>query len=236
MTIGVVIGEANTQEATVFLFQEAEVRVGQHVILELDEGILGLIISVSTNSPILDDNTNDEEIVKDLIFKKYEIPKYKKARVQLLRKLKDLTQPSSPPPGTSVRLASNDELATIFSNGNIRIGTLIGENVEVKIDVNAMARHLAILGATGAGKSNTVAILTSRIAEKSGTVIIFDYHGDYYNSDIKNLNVIEPKINPLYLTPAELSALLEIKGNAYIQYRIIRRALEEFHAEIERDK
>ena len=235
MTIGVVIGKASTQRATVFVFQEAKTRVGQHVILEHDEGILGLITSVITDSPVLDDNTSDEGLVKDLIFKKYEIIKYRKARVKLLCKLKDLTLPDSPPPpGTRVRLALDDELTTIFSNGNIRIGTLIRKNVEVKIDVNAVARHLAILAATGAGKSNTVAVLSSRIAEKGGTVIIFDYHGEYYNSDIKNLNVIEPKINPLYLEPDELATLLEIKVNvAHIQSRIIRKAFKEVKEEIE---
>jgi len=231
--IGVVVGETSPQGATVFLFQEAEVRVGQHVTLEYDGGVLGLITSVVASSPVLDDKTSDEEIVKDLISKRYEIPAYKKANVKLLCKLKDLTKPSSPPPpGTRVRLALNDELAKIFSNGNIRIGTLIGENVEVKINVNAMARHLAIFGATGAGKSNTVAVLTSRIAEKGGTVIIFDYHGEYYNSDIKKLNVIEPKINPLYLEADDLAALLEIKDNAPIQRRIIRRAFEEVKEKI----
>jgi len=232
--IGYVVGSANTQEATVLL--EQKVRAGYYVILEYEnEKVLGLVTLVTTGSPLLDDNLNDIELVQRVKKIGNNIPTYMKAKVKLLCKLDGdrLAQPDLPPvAGTPVRLASDDELRKIFSDGTIRIGKLIGRDIEVKIRVNSLTRHLAILAATGAGKSNTVAVLASRIAEQNGSVLIFDYHGEYYESEINNLNNIEPKINPLYLTPAEFATLLQIRENAIIQYRILRRAFKSFIDEI----
>ena len=232
--IGYVIGSATTQEATVLL--EQKVRAGYYVILEYEkEKVLGLVTLVTTGSPLLDDNLNDVEVVQRVKKMGNNIPIYMKAKVKLLCKIDGdkLAQPDLPPvAGTPVRLATDDELRKIFSDGEIRIGKLIGKDIEVRIRVRPLTRHLAILAATGAGKSNTVAVLATRIAERNGSVLIFDYHGEYYGSEIRNLNNIEPKINPLYLTPAEFATLLEIRGNAVIQYRILRRAFGEFIEEI----
>ena len=232
--IGYVIGSANTQEATVLL--EQKVRAGYYVILEYEnEKVLGLVTLVTTGSPLLDDNLNDIELVQRVKKIGNNIPTYMKAKVKLLCKFDGdrLAQPDLPPvAGTPVRLATDDELRKIFSDGTIRIGKLIGRDIEVKLRVNSLTRHLAILAATGAGKSNTVAVLASRISEQNGSVLIFDYHGEYYESEIKNLNNIEPKINPLYLTPAEFATLLQIRESAIIQYRILRRAFKSFIDEI----
>ena len=232
--VGYVIGSATTQEATVLL--EQKVRAGYYVILEYeDEKVLGLVTLVTTGSPLLDDNLNDIELVQRVKQIGNNIPIYMKAKVKLLCKINgnDLAQPDLPPvAGTPVRLATEDELKKIFSDGTIRIGELIGKNIEVKLRVNSLTRHLAILAATGSGKSNTVAVLSSRLSEQNGSVLIFDYHGEYYGSEIKNLNNIEPKINPLSLTPAEFATLLEIRDNATIQYRILRKAFKSFLTEV----
>ncbi|BAB67210.1 DNA double-strand break repair helicase HerA [Sulfurisphaera tokodaii] len=229
MIIGYVVGSATTQEANVLL--EKKVRSGYYVTLEYDdEKVLGLVTLITTGSPLVDDSLNDIELVQRIKQMGNKIPIYMKAKVKLLCKLDGkLSQPDLPPvAGTPVRLATNEELSTIFSEGTIRIGKLIGSDVEVRIRVNALTRHLAILAATGSGKSNTVAVLSSRLSEVFGSVLIFDYHGEYYESEIKNLNNIEPKINPLNLTPDEFATLLEIRENATIQYRILRRAFKSF--------
>lgn len=234
MTIGYVVGSANTQEATVLL--EQKVRSGYYVTLEYEnEKVLGLVTLVTTGSPLLDDNLNDIELVQRIKQMGNNIPVYMKAKVKLLCKIdsNDLAQPDLPPvAGTPVRLATEDELRKIFSDGIIRIGELIGKNIEVRLRVNSLTRHLAILAATGSGKSNTVAVLSSRLSEQNGTVLIFDYHGEYYGSEIQNLNNIEPKINPLSLTPTEFATLLEIRDNATIQYRILRKAFKSFLMEV----
>ena len=234
MPVGYVIGTSTVQETTVLLLED--LRVGQYVTIEGDNKILGLITSVTSNSPILDDSTIDTQIVKEMIEKKIEIPRYAKAKVKLLCRLNDLLLPDFPPlPGSPVRLANDEELQRIFSDGEIEIGKLIGREVKVRIKVNALFRHLAVLASTGAGKSNTVAVLSSRLAEKEITSLIFDYHGEYYNSDIRKLNVILPKINPKYLTASEFATLLGIRENAVIQYRVIRKAFREFVSKVEEE-
>lgn len=233
MIIGYVVGSANTQEANVLL--EQKVRSGYYVTLEYEnEKVLGLVTIVTTGSPLVDDNLNDIELVQRIKQMGNKIPVYMKAKVKLLCKIDGkLSQPDLPPvAGTPVRLATREELQSIFSDGVIRIGELIGNNVEVKLRVNSLTRHLAILAATGSGKSNTVAVLSSRLSELNGSVLIFDYHGEYFGSEIKNLNNVEPKINPLYLTPSEFATLLEIRENAIIQYRILRRAFKSFLDEV----
>ena len=57
------------------------------------------------------------------------------------------------------------------------MGTLISQdNVEVKVDLEKMlSRHLAILAMTGAGKSDTVAIVVDGILEYNGCVVIFTW-------------------------------------------------------------
>jgi len=228
MIIGYVIGEASPQEA--LMLAESPVRVGRYVILEYDGAkVLGLITQVTRGSPFLDLSTNDVKIVQRLRDFETAIPQFVKAVIKLLYDMNSGSQPDLPPsPGTPVRFANDDELREIFSGGDIVIGHIIGMTIPVTIKVNSLSRHLAILAATGSGKSNTVAVLSQSIAEIGGAVIIFDYHGEYYTSDIKPLNIIEPKLNPLHLKPREFATLLEIRGNAHIQYRFLRRAFTEY--------
>ncbi|MUN29329.1 DNA double-strand break repair helicase HerA [Sulfuracidifex metallicus] len=228
MDIGFIIGEATPQEA--YMITLGNIRLGTYVVIEYDDiKALGLITWLTRGSPLLDGQVNDIEMVQDMTKNKERIPHYIKATIKVLC---DLNQngrlPTLPPyPGTVVRLATRDELNAIFSSGELRIGTLVGTDVPVKISINSLSRHLAILAATGSGKSNTIAVLSERIAELGGSVLIFDYHGEYSDSDIRNLNVLEPKLNPLELTPREFATLLEIRPNAFKQYRVLRRAFSE---------
>jgi len=70
-------------------------------------------------------------------------------------------------PGEVVERAKDEDLERIFSNGHIKIGRLLArENVEVGLDVNKLvSRHFAVLAVTGAGKSNTIAVLSKEIVD-----------------------------------------------------------------------
>jgi len=232
MIVGYIIGTATTQEAT--MLAKEPVRLGRYVILEYDNlKVLGLITAVTRGSPLINDSMDDVEILDDMTFVN-QIPRYIKSEIKLVFDFNSGSQPDIPPiAGTPVRFAEDDELKKLFSDGDISIGKLIGTKVPVKIKINSLARHLAILAATGSGKSNTVAVISQRISNIGGSVLIFDYHGEYYNSDIQFLNPIDPKLNPRYLAAREFSTLLEIPRNAPIQYRILRRAFTEYQKEIE---
>jgi len=168
MIIGYVIGEASPQEA--LMLAESPVRVGRYVILEYDGAkVLGLITQVTRGSPFLDLSTNDVKIVQRLRDFETAIPQFVKAVIKLLYDMNSGSQPDLPPsPGTPVRFANDDELREIFSGGDIVIGHVIGMTIPVTIKVNSLSRHLAILAATGSGKSNTVAVLSQSIAEIGG--------------------------------------------------------------------
>ncbi|BCU69228.1 DNA double-strand break repair helicase HerA [Stygiolobus caldivivus] len=233
MTIGYIVGSATTEQATALL--EKKIRNGYYVVVEYDdEKVLGLVTQTFTGSPLLDNNLSDIEFIQKIKKFNNSIPYFIKARIKLLCKLNNsLSRPDIPPvAGSPIRLATDEELRSVFSNGEIKVGKVIGTDVEVKIRLNSLARHLAILAATGSGKSNTVAVLSSRIAENGGSVLIFDYHGEYFDSEIPRLNQIEPKINPLKLTVGEFATLLELRENANIQYRILRRAFKQFVEEV----
>jgi len=112
--------------------------------------------------------------------------------------------------------------------GSVRIGSLITrEDVPVYVDVNKMVnKHLSILAITGYGKSNTVATIINNIMENRGAILVFDMHSEYVNSEFSNaeVNIIKPKINPLQLRTGEIAKLSNIVGDAYVQYRYLRKA------------
>lgn len=86
-----------------------------------------------------------------------------------------------------VHLVTEDDLAKIYGDaelGQVTIGRLAGaESIPVRIDLDALvARHSAILGSTGSGKSTTVASLLRSICSSefpSARILLIDIHGEY---------------------------------------------------------
>ncbi|NQU80462.1 MAG: ATP-binding protein [Bacteroidetes bacterium] len=87
---------------------------------------------------------------------------------------------------------SLDEITSI-TVGNISVS----ESLPAKIDLNKLVtRHCAILGSTGSGKSNTVAVLLESIAKNnfnSARILVIDPHGEY-NETLKEFSKVY-KIN-----------------------------------------
>ena len=54
-------------------------------------------------------------------------------------------------------------------------------------------------------------------------------HGEYVDATFTNgeVNVIEPVINPIYMSFSEIKNLANIKGSAHIQERYFRKAFNE---------
>ncbi len=140
-----------------------------------------------------------------------------------------------PPPNTPVYLASTEVLRRLFSargEGTIRIGHLLGRpDVEVRVSMDALVKHLFVTGTTGSGKSNTVAVLIDRIASEGGMVIVYDVHGEYANLQPMNSNVVVERvrlaINPLKIPPRILARMIVPEAAATVQRRLITRALNE---------
>jgi len=145
------------------------------------------------------------------------------------------TPRTPPPPGAQVFLAPASHLQRLFSRGGedtVRIGHLVGRpDVEVRVSIDALAKHLFITGTTGSGKSNTVAILIDRLASVGGTAIVFDVHGEYANLVPENSGVevrtIDLYINPLRIPPRALARMIVPEASATVQRRLVANAIRE---------
>lgn len=94
-----------------------------------------------------------------------------------------------PTVGDSVHLVTKGDLEKIYERPDdaryVQIGHLAAaESIPALIDLNALVtRHSAVVGATGSGKSTTVAGVLSALAEgeryPSARVLIIDVHGEY---------------------------------------------------------
>ncbi len=228
--IGAVVGESTS--TTVTVNTRLQLRVGEYVIIEPLNGepILGWVEeSIAKNEYVEDVVELEDAEMSDFLIRNYDFMMHQTkyyAKVKLLSLLRPLIEEGrqdpprhAPDPLSPVYKANPDVLKMIFSKEDdmryIRIGVLSAhEDVPFYINVNSIiSRHLAIVAVTGAGKSNTVSVIVSRLVkEKNGTVLIFDMHGEY--SDVLErplVNLIEPKLDPTKLEPDAFAKLLNIK-------------------------
>jgi DNA helicase HerA-like ATPase len=155
------------------------------------------------------------------------------------------------PPRTPVYQASKEVLEEAFSicygaftelysdsplSSWVRIGALRSHrDVEVKVNIDAvLSKHLAVLGSTGSGKSNLVAILVDRVAGLGGQVVIIDSHGEYSDMDVASKDVklvhFEAKVNPLKVSPVVLASTLIPEAAATKQRNLLRKAIRELNS------
>ena len=241
--IGIIVGESTPLHSIVLFNHDIRPppRVGMYVTTMTEEGeVLGIVESVRTGNPLLPEDTMDlEGAMKITAFRDITGKRYMRGFVQWLSLLEPLVQgkpvsPSLPPePSGNIYRASPGDLEKIFGPTGedwVRIGSLLSDSsVPFKVNVNQLARHLAILAVTGGGKSNTVCILSRRIVEDlGGTVVIFDMHGEYSTMQLPGLiSVKKPEVNPVNLTFEELKTLARLPDNAHNQERILREAWSE---------
>ncbi|MEM0480906.1 MAG: ATP-binding protein [Candidatus Aenigmatarchaeota archaeon] len=229
MIIGRCIGEAKVNEVS-FISSKVP-QIGQYVILEY-EGykVLGMIENLVRFHPALEEVYNEESIekIREIDKDSFVI----KGKIKIIGEVESLKLPRIPPlPGTEVKVADKELLEKIFgkSEKSIHIGTLLtNSEVNVYLDINKLiSRHLAILSITGAGKSNTVAVIVNELLKFNGTSLIFDMHSEYLDASFERKIILPTKINPLFLDDIEFAKLINIGEEAYVQARYLRKALRE---------
>ncbi|SDA39741.1 helicase HerA-like domain-containing protein [Methanobrevibacter millerae] len=238
MTVGYCVGEISLSELT--FISDKMPQVGEYVTVEYDgKKVLGMVESLVRGNDALNIDLHDVDAIQT-ISRIGGNDYYIKGKVKLLGDVDDkLRLPRTPAlPGTPIKLADKEILDKVFKVKNpIKLGTLVNqEDVEVNVEANPMLnRHLAILAMTGAGKSNTVAVLMDQLLAYSVPIFVFDMHGEYRDAEFPNgnVNVIAPKINPTYMSFAEIKRLVNISGNAYIQERYFRKAFHHVKREID---
>ncbi len=238
--IGRCVGETSLIDVS-FISKEMP-KVGEYVTLEYDgKKVLGMIEglvrgSVSISSEIYDPKTIEK--IREMEGDDH----YIKGRVRILGDVDDgLRIPRTPAsPGTEIRSADSEILKRIFQleGAGLKLGNLITqEDVPVEVDINKMvSRHLAVLAMTGAGKSNTISVIVNGLLEVNGSVLIFDMHSEYVNTNFgrDKVNKLKPKINPIYMSFAEVKKLSNIPPNAYVQERYFRKAYNSAKNDLEK--
>ena len=91
--------------------------------------------------------------------------------------------------GDTVHVVTESDLKTVYAPGDedgyVAIGRVASaESIRAYLDLNRLvSRHSAVVGSTGAGKSNAVANLLGAVSNrdhfKSARVVLFDLHGEY---------------------------------------------------------
>lgn len=237
MVVGYCVGEISLSELT--FISDKMPQVGEYVTVEYDgKKVLGMVENLVRGNDALNIDLHDVEAIQTIARiggKDY----YIKGKVKLLGDVNDnLRLPRTPAlPGTPIKLADKEILDKVFKVKNpIRLGTLVNQrDIEVNVEGNPILnRHLAILAMTGAGKSNTVAVLMDQLLSYNVPIFVFDMHGEYRDADFPNgsVNVIQPKINPTYMNFSEIKRLVNIPNNAYIQERHFRYAFNKARTQI----
>ena len=228
MVVGSCVGETSLSEVT--FISDKMPKVGEYVTIEYDgKKVLGMIENLIRGNDALNVDINDFKAIQKISRIGVD-DNYIRGKVKILGDVNDnLKLPRTPVlPGTEIRLADKDTLNEIFKVKNpIKLGSLVNQSdVEVNVEANPiLSRHLAILAMTGAGKSNTVSVLIDQMLGYDVPVFVFDMHGEYVGADFPNgeVNVIRPKINPIYMSFHEIKKLVNIPSNGYIQERHFKK-------------
>lgn len=234
--LGILVGD--TRPDRVFFESRRPVSIGEYVVMDYGNGsVLALVENSKVSSDALgaairnfDEAYESSQVaIENKRDKSYRATVRVLGYIEELRKCKSVIPALPPEPGTRVFEATSEDLAAVFSTLGpewMRVGALL-RNPDVDAKVNAdkvVSRHLAILAMTGMGKSNLVSLMAKELAKIHGTVVIFDYHGDYSTLDIANLNLADAKINPRYLPLEKLADVMEIQENATNQRHVLRAA------------
>ncbi len=202
--------------------------IGDYVSVALGEGrwVLGMITHVERGSRELTGRDIVSADDADKIIRLVGEPReWSRATVKLLGVVEEggggirLSLPRVPPPsGAGVFRAPREALRSLFvpdHGRGVEIGRLLTrDDVRVSLDPNELvSRHLAILAVTGAGKSNTVAVLVDRLLDLGGVVAIFDLHSEYGDLELTGSGEVlrvDPVINVNLLSLGEIAQLLGI--------------------------
>ncbi len=238
--IGAVVGEARPDLFDALFSRPA--RMGEYVIAHTQEGVvLGMVEDSTIENKVINIVSDYSSVVEAWEATKAN-PRDKsyRATVRVLGVLDMLKKgesyiPSVPPePGSPVYEATYEELSSVFGRqekGYVRVGVLLRAHeqpVPVYVNINKIAsRHLAILAATGSGKSNLLALLAKRISELHGTMVLFDYHGEYGGVSFERAQHVEPKINPKVLSSDEFADMLDMPAHATRQRDVLRNAFND---------
>jgi len=155
-------------------------------IMSVDGGAtiaLGLVSAMSVPAPTLDNSVAVVRIIEIEL-----IGEFTKSTINAPARFRRGVS-SYPTLGDEVHVATRDELTALFAvNGtaSVRVG-VVKQDAAIPATVNVdelFARHCAILGTTGAGKSCAIALLLRAVLDRynNAHIVILDPHNEYSKS------------------------------------------------------
>ena len=228
-TIGYTIGENKTTK--IEFISKGNPEIGEYIYYKYEgKVIIGMIESLYRGNQSIDKLIRNPEVVKRIMEIEQDMDQYIRGTVTVLGDKDNLIIPRIPcPAGTEIKKADTKLLNEIFERDEgVEIGSILtNPDVKVNLDVNSMvSRHLGILAMTGAGKSNTTAVIIDELLKVGGCIVVMDMHSEYGQSKFSNgkIKTINPRINPKDLNIYELKKLSGISDNAVNQERYLRDA------------
>jgi uncharacterized protein len=240
-SLGIIL--APTSANNVSAETKRPIPIGQYVTfqIESEQSVLGVVESsqISSRALQMERVTNIYEAEESVMVSSENIrDKSYKVRIKILGLMKELQKCKialpeyAPSPGTRIYSAASDELQPLFAPHQpnwLRVGTLLRQHdVEVRTNITKIpSRHLAVLAMTGMGKSNLVSLIAKGVSEIPGSVVIFDYHGEYGGLKLSNIINVQARINPRLLSIEQFADLLEVRGTADLQRTVLSKCFTE---------
>lgn len=184
-SIGYVVGENSSDFFRFVINSDAPLKKWEYVSVRSGKSeVIGRVERVISRSELLNEDLGYEsasKYVSNRIFDEVSL-----CHVRSLGVLRDGNVELSRDiirPGSEVFRSSRETLQAMFGFGEesgLYLGNLVDrEDVRVTVDLNGFRRHLAILAQTGAGKSNSAAVIMEELLRKGASVVVLDPHADY---------------------------------------------------------
>lgn len=189
--IGRVVGETSSTRFKFAVREGKEPAVFEYVKInikdridgeEVRKPVLAQVTSISRHNPAMEGNTPIEAV--ETMTEQGIDNTRTVASAQVIGYMGEtgVTKPRyAARPGTEVQKAPDSFLEKFVSTEDgLKIGKMLTrESVTAELDMEGLNRHLAILAATGAGKSHTTGVIIEEMLEKGASMIAVDPHGDY---------------------------------------------------------
>ncbi len=128
--------------------------------------------------------------------------------------------------GAVVHLATHEDIGAVYSqpaSPSIRIGALSNDETQpafVMID-ELLAKHFAVIGSTGSGKSCTVSLILSSILEQepNAHIILLDPHNEYTKcfDGLSEVINVEAEHLPFWVLDREEAVRVMVRGGTEIE-------------------
>lgn len=201
--VGVIGSGSTTVYAPIIIYENAEEEAKEEQLVLVDDDkrglrYLGVLRNVRRYEPFLNIYKRTSFVDNPSLVEAGILP-HTSAYISLIGIIGEdgkLHEAQLPPnPGSKVYIIEKSTDLKLNLGGGLTIGVHKYSNIEIPLDPNGLAYHVAVIGATGTGKSRLVKALIDEILIKTDyKVIVFDHSGldyvPYYRGNVINASDI----------------------------------------------